>query len=57
MDTYWVPGVNNLGTYRPLGVRRVQGGLRDRGGVRRAKIVGKVERMTRARSVNASNGG
>ena len=23
MDTYWVPGVNHLGTLRPLGVRRV----------------------------------
>ena len=31
MDTYWVPGVNNLGTLRPLGVRRVHRGLPDRG--------------------------
>ena len=23
METYWVPGVNNLGTLRPLGLRRV----------------------------------
>ena len=25
MDAYWVPGVNNLGTLRPLGVRGVHG--------------------------------
>ena len=31
MDTYWVPGVNHLGTLRPLGVRRVHRGLSDRG--------------------------
>ena len=31
MDTYWVPGVNHLGTLRPLGVRRVHRGLPDRG--------------------------
>ncbi len=34
MDTYWVPGVNHLGTLRPLGLRRVHRGLRDRGGLR-----------------------
>ena len=31
METYWVPGVNNLRHLRPLGVRRVHRGLRDRG--------------------------
>ena len=31
METYWVPGVNNLGTLWPLGVRRVHRGLPDRG--------------------------
>ena len=31
MDTYWVPGVNNLGNYRPLGLRRIHRGLSDRG--------------------------
>ena len=31
MDTYWVPGVNHLGTLRPLGVRRVHRRLSDRG--------------------------
>ena len=31
METYWVPGVNNLGTLRPLGLRRVHRRLRDRG--------------------------
>ena len=31
MDTYWVPGVNNLRHVRPLGVRRVHRGLPDRG--------------------------
>ena len=30
METYWVPGVNHLGTLRPLGVRRVHRGLPDR---------------------------
>jgi type III restriction enzyme len=24
MDTYWVPGVNNLGNLRSLGLRRVR---------------------------------
>ena len=31
MDTYWVPGVNHLGTLRPLGIRRVHRRLSDRG--------------------------
>ena len=30
METYWVPGVNHLGTLRPLGVRRVHRDLPDR---------------------------
>ena len=31
MDTYWVPGVNHLGTLWPLGLCRVHRGLPDRG--------------------------
>ena len=34
METYWVPGVNNLGDVRPLGVRRVHRRLSDRGRLR-----------------------
>ena len=34
MDTYWVPGVNNLGTLRPLGVRGADRRLPDRGRLR-----------------------
>ncbi len=29
METYWVPGVNNLGDVRPMGVRRVDRRLPD----------------------------
>ena len=32
MDTYWVPGVNHLGTLWPLGICRVHRGLSDRSG-------------------------
>jgi type III restriction enzyme len=31
MDTYWVPGVNHLGTYEPLGLCRVHRGVPERG--------------------------
>ena len=45
MDTYWVPGVNNLGTHRPLGVRRADRGLPDRVGLRGARSQAQFDEM------------
>ena len=68
MDTYWVPGVNHLGTLRPLGLRRVHRGLSDRvrlqGQGRRSefehddrRVEPAVEQVARAwRSVAAGRG-
>ena len=61
METYWVPGVNHLGTLWPLGVRRVHRGLSDRGrlqgqGRKRVQQDDRVRRR-RSRRPEANNHG
>ncbi len=55
METYWVPGVNNNGAVRPLGVRRVHRGLSDRGRFR-SQGRGRVQPDDRVRQLRSRDG-